>query len=98
MSIRGNMDKWLGLLPPGSSTSSQIRFFDIDGRKFTGLVSRASPPPCGKIRIPLNESEGRDQPDRRVPEADTRARASSTSPSPPTDIYAATDASSPKTA
>src|SRR5690606_5689126 len=34
----------------------QIHFFDIDGR-ITGLVSRAITSPCGKIRIPLNESK-----------------------------------------
>ena len=34
----------------------QIHFFDIDGR-ITGLMSRAITSPCGKIRIPLNESK-----------------------------------------
>ncbi|HMK89726.1 MAG TPA: 4-hydroxyphenylpyruvate dioxygenase [Methylocystis sp.] len=33
----------------------QIRFFDIEG-KYTGLRSRAMTSPCGKIRIPINES------------------------------------------
>jgi len=33
----------------------QIRYFDIEGR-FTGLHSRAMMSPCGKIRIPINES------------------------------------------
>lgn len=33
----------------------QIRYFDISGKK-TGLYSRALVSPCGKIRIPLNES------------------------------------------
>jgi 4-hydroxyphenylpyruvate dioxygenase len=33
----------------------QIRYFDIAG-KFTGLHSRAMTSPCGKIRIPVNES------------------------------------------
>ncbi|MGJ0394031.1 MAG: 4-hydroxyphenylpyruvate dioxygenase [Methylocystis sp.] len=33
----------------------QIRYFDIEGR-FTGLHSRAMTSPCGKIRIPINES------------------------------------------
>ncbi len=33
----------------------QIRFFDIEG-KLTGLHSRAMTSPCGKIRIPINES------------------------------------------
>ncbi len=34
----------------------QIHFFNIDGR-ITGLMSRAITSPCGKIRIPLNESK-----------------------------------------
>ena len=34
---------------------TQIHFFDIEG-KLTGLISRAITSPCGKIRIPLNES------------------------------------------
>lgn len=33
----------------------QIRYFDIEGR-FTGLHSRAMVSPCGRIRIPINES------------------------------------------
>jgi 4-hydroxyphenylpyruvate dioxygenase len=33
----------------------QIRYFDISG-KYTGLHSRALTSPCGKIRIPINES------------------------------------------
>ncbi len=33
----------------------EIRYFDIEG-KLTGLVSRAMTAPCGKIRIPINES------------------------------------------
>ncbi len=34
----------------------QIRFFDIEGQH-TGLTSRALTAPCGKIRIPINESK-----------------------------------------
>jgi 4-hydroxyphenylpyruvate dioxygenase len=34
----------------------EIRYFDIEG-KVTGLVSKAMTSPCGKIRIPLNESQ-----------------------------------------
>jgi 4-hydroxyphenylpyruvate dioxygenase len=34
----------------------EIRYFDIEG-KMTGLVSKAMTSPCGKIRIPLNESQ-----------------------------------------
>ncbi|HEY1878561.1 MAG TPA: 4-hydroxyphenylpyruvate dioxygenase [Caulobacteraceae bacterium] len=34
----------------------EIRYFDIEGKQ-TGLVSKAMTSPCGKIRIPLNESQ-----------------------------------------
>jgi 4-hydroxyphenylpyruvate dioxygenase len=34
----------------------EIRYFDIEGQK-TGLLSRAMTSPCGKIRIPINESQ-----------------------------------------
>jgi 4-hydroxyphenylpyruvate dioxygenase len=34
----------------------QVRYFDIRGKQ-TGLISRAMTSPCGKIRIPLNESK-----------------------------------------
>jgi len=33
----------------------EVRYFDIEGR-MTGLKSKAMTSPCGKIRIPLNES------------------------------------------
>ena len=33
----------------------EIRYFDIEGQQ-TGLLSKAMTSPCGKIRIPLNES------------------------------------------
>ncbi len=33
----------------------EVRYFDIEG-KMTGLKSKAMTSPCGKIRIPLNES------------------------------------------
>ena len=35
----------------------EIRYFDIEG-KLTGVKSRAMTSPCGKIRIPINESAG----------------------------------------
>jgi 4-hydroxyphenylpyruvate dioxygenase len=35
----------------------EIRHFDIEG-KLTGLRSKAMTSPCGKIRIPINESDG----------------------------------------
>ncbi len=52
---RGNMDKWWDFYRE-MFNFSQIHYFDIDGR-ITGLVSRAITSPCGKIRIPLNESK-----------------------------------------
>ncbi|MEE9335001.1 MAG: 4-hydroxyphenylpyruvate dioxygenase [Granulosicoccaceae bacterium] len=51
---RGNMDKWWGFYKD-TFGFRQIHFFDIEG-KMTGLISRAITSPCGKIRIPLNES------------------------------------------
>ncbi|MEW5421468.1 4-hydroxyphenylpyruvate dioxygenase [Amorphus sp. 3PC139-8] len=51
---RGNMDKWWDFYRELFGFT-QIHFFDIEG-KLTGLVSRAITSPCGKIRIPLNES------------------------------------------
>ena len=51
---RGNMDKWWDFYRDIFSFK-QIHFFDIAG-KYTGLISRAITSPCGKIRIPLNES------------------------------------------
>jgi 4-hydroxyphenylpyruvate dioxygenase len=52
---RGQMDKWWDFYRELFGFK-QIHFFDIDG-KITGLVSRAITSPCGKIRIPLNESK-----------------------------------------
>lgn len=49
------MDKWWAFYRE-LFNFKQIHFFDIDGR-ITGLVSRAITSPCGKIRIPLNESK-----------------------------------------
>jgi 4-hydroxyphenylpyruvate dioxygenase len=51
---RGNMDKWFGFYTKLFGFR-QIRFFDIEG-KLTGLYSRALTSPCGRIRIPINES------------------------------------------
>ncbi len=52
--FRGNMDTWWDFYRDLFGFK-QIHFFDIEG-KMTGLVSRAITSPCGKIRIPLNES------------------------------------------
>jgi len=51
---RGNMDTWWHFYRDLFGFE-QIHFFDIAG-KVSGLVSRAITSPCGKIRIPLNES------------------------------------------
>ena len=51
---RGNMDRWAGFYER-LFNFREIRYFDIEGRK-TGLFSRAMTSPCGKIRIPINES------------------------------------------
>jgi 4-hydroxyphenylpyruvate dioxygenase len=51
---RGNMDEWAGFYEK-LFNFREIRYFDIEG-KLTGLKSRAMTSPCGKIRIPINES------------------------------------------
>jgi 4-hydroxyphenylpyruvate dioxygenase len=51
---RGHMDKWAGFYER-LFNFREIRYFDIEGKK-TGLFSRAMTSPCGKIRIPINES------------------------------------------
>jgi len=50
----GNMDKWAGFYEKFFNFR-EIRYFDIEG-KLTGLKSRAMTSPCGKLRIPINES------------------------------------------
>ncbi len=52
---RGNMDKWAGFYER-LFNFREIRYFDIEGKK-TGLFSRAMTSPCGRIRIPINESQ-----------------------------------------
>ncbi|MBV8474843.1 MAG: 4-hydroxyphenylpyruvate dioxygenase, partial [Hyphomicrobiales bacterium] len=51
---RGNMDTWYRFYAD-IFNFREIRFFNISG-KLTGLTSRALTSPCGKIRIPINES------------------------------------------
>lgn len=51
---RGNMDKWFHFYAD-IFNFREIRFFDIKG-KASGLYSRALTSPCGRIRIPINES------------------------------------------
>lgn len=52
--MRGNMDTWYKFYSEAFNFR-EIKFFDIKG-KMTGLTSRALTSPCGKIRIPINES------------------------------------------
>ncbi|MEO0996567.1 MAG: 4-hydroxyphenylpyruvate dioxygenase [Pseudomonadota bacterium] len=52
---RGNMAVWADFYER-LFNFREIRYFDIEG-KLTGLVSKAMTSPCGKIRIPLNESQ-----------------------------------------
>ena len=51
---RGRMDEWAQFYER-IFNFREIRYFDIEGQQ-TGLISRAMTSPCGKIRIPLNES------------------------------------------
>jgi 4-hydroxyphenylpyruvate dioxygenase len=52
---RGRMNHWSGFYEQ-LFNFREIRYFDIEGKK-TGLFSRAMTSPCGKIRIPINESQ-----------------------------------------
>ena len=52
---RGRMDVWAGFYEK-LFNFREIRYFDIEGQH-TGLFSRAMTSPCGKIRIPINESQ-----------------------------------------
>lgn len=51
---QGSMDKWASFYED-IFNFREIRYFDIEG-KLTGLKSRAMTSPCGKVRIPINES------------------------------------------
>jgi 4-hydroxyphenylpyruvate dioxygenase len=53
--FRGNMEAW-GRFYEEVFNFREIRYFDIQG-KHTALRSKAIVSPCGKIRIPLNESQ-----------------------------------------
>jgi len=52
--FRGNMGRWAAFYET-IFNFREIRYFDIEGAR-TGLLSKAMTSPCGKIRIPLNES------------------------------------------
>lgn len=51
---RGQMQHWASFYQD-IANFREIRYFDIEG-KLTGLRSMAMTSPCGKIRIPINES------------------------------------------
>jgi 4-hydroxyphenylpyruvate dioxygenase len=51
---RGRMKEWADFYER-LFNFREIRYFDIEG-KLTGLKSKAMTSPCGKIRIPINES------------------------------------------
>lgn len=51
---RGRMDVWSDFYRR-LFNFHELKYFDIEG-KLTGLKSRAMVSPCGKIRIPINES------------------------------------------
>ncbi len=51
---RGRMNQWARFYEK-IFNFREIRYFDIEG-KVTGLKSKAMTSPCGKIRIPINES------------------------------------------
>ena len=51
---RGRMKEWAGFYER-LFNFREMRYFDIEG-KLTGLRSKAMTSPCGKIRIPINES------------------------------------------
>ncbi len=51
---RGRMEEWASFYER-LFNFREVRFFDIEG-KLTGLKSKAMTSPCGKIRIPINES------------------------------------------
>jgi 4-hydroxyphenylpyruvate dioxygenase len=52
---RGNMNLWADFYGK-LFNFKEIRYFAIEGKE-TGLFSRALTSPCGKIRIPINESQ-----------------------------------------
>ena len=52
---RGQMNRWAAFYED-IFNFREIRYFDIEGAQ-TGLISKAMTSPCGKIRIPLNESQ-----------------------------------------
>jgi 4-hydroxyphenylpyruvate dioxygenase len=52
---RGRMNHWCDFYER-LFNFREVRYFDIEGKK-TGLLSRAMTSPCGKIRIPINESQ-----------------------------------------
>ena len=68
----------------------EIRYFDIEG-KLTGLKSKAMTSPCGKIRIPINESSDDKSQIQEYLDAVPR-RGHPAHRAAPNDIYATVDA------
>jgi len=86
---RGNMDTWYRFYVE-TFNFREIRFFNIEG-KLTGLSSRALTSPCGKIRIPINESaDDRSQIEEYL--AEYKGEGIQHVAVGARDIYAATDA------
>jgi 4-hydroxyphenylpyruvate dioxygenase len=86
---RGNMDRWTKFYAD-LFNFREIRFFNIEG-KLTGLHSRALTSPCGKIRIPINEStDDKSQIEEYI--ADYKGEGIQHIAVGTDDIYAATDA------
>ncbi len=75
---RGRMAEWADFYER-LFNFREIRYFDIEGQ-VTGVKSKAMTSPCGKIRIPINEGQGKGRPDPGSTWTSTTARASSTSP------------------
>ena len=71
---RGRMDLWAGFYER-IFNFREIRYFDIKG-EYTGLFSRALTSPDGKIRIPINETSGRKEPNRGISSPIQRRRNS----------------------
>ena len=51
---RGRMGEWAGFYER-IFNFREVRYFDLEGQQ-TGIKSKAMTSPCGKIRIPINES------------------------------------------
>ena len=86
---RGNMDKWAGFYEK-LFNFREIRYFDIEGKK-TGLFSRAHDQPLRQDPHSRSTNRRTTRARSRNTCASTTAKASSTSRSPPHDIYHTVD-------